>query len=262
MSYYAPCHSFTSRIITGATLNHNIICPHTAVIICRLLYPCPEITWSWSGDSEILYSISGGFSPHENYFKTQCLIFISVGISLSQSEISSSKGSFWRLGFQLNSDWSGRLSVESRASIKTRSQVFFSLLNTPLFLVFLYTLHQSLLGITCATLTLSLSLSLSLSQIYLSWKSGPAEVKHWKDMMGRPRTAVSQWHALKAWGSQRTTCPRCFFFLSSEFSIRLSTPTHPLLRYNRGLGRQIMCVISLFSGLFDILCPQSSWHHP
>ncbi|KAG7268113.1 hypothetical protein CRUP_005472 [Coryphaenoides rupestris] len=34
--------------------------------------------------------------------------------------------------------------------------------------------------------------------IYLSWKSGPAEVKHWKDMMGRPRTNVAQWHALKA----------------------------------------------------------------
>lgn len=104
MSYYAPCHSFTSRIITGATLNHNIICPHTAVIICRLLYPRPEITPSWSGDSEISYSISGGFSLHENYLKTQCLIFISVSISLSQSEISSSKGSFWRPGFQLNSD--------------------------------------------------------------------------------------------------------------------------------------------------------------
>ncbi|KAG7244340.1 hypothetical protein INR49_004040 [Caranx melampygus] len=34
--------------------------------------------------------------------------------------------------------------------------------------------------------------------IYLSWKSGPAEVKHWKDMMGHPRTTVAQWHALKA----------------------------------------------------------------
>lgn len=40
--------------------------------------------------------------------------------------------------------------------------------------------------------------SLPLSQIYLSWKSGPAEVKHWKDMMGKPRNAVQQWHALKA----------------------------------------------------------------
>ncbi|XP_061743126.1 synaptotagmin-7b isoform X2 [Nerophis ophidion] len=37
-----------------------------------------------------------------------------------------------------------------------------------------------------------------IGKIYLSWKSGPAEVKHWKDMMGRPRTAVAQWHALKA----------------------------------------------------------------
>lgn len=35
-------------------------------------------------------------------------------------------------------------------------------------------------------------------QIYLSWKSGPAEVKHWKDMLARPRTNVAQWHALKA----------------------------------------------------------------
>ncbi|XP_077084197.1 synaptotagmin-7b [Siphateles boraxobius] len=37
-----------------------------------------------------------------------------------------------------------------------------------------------------------------IGKIYLSWKSGPAEVKHWKDMMSRPRTAVAQWHALKA----------------------------------------------------------------
>uniref|UniRef100_A0A8C4ZQG4 Synaptotagmin VIIa n=1 Tax=Gadus morhua TaxID=8049 RepID=A0A8C4ZQG4_GADMO len=37
-----------------------------------------------------------------------------------------------------------------------------------------------------------------IGKIYLSWKSGPAEVKHWKDMMGRPRTNVAQWHALKA----------------------------------------------------------------
>ncbi|KAK5935355.1 hypothetical protein CgunFtcFv8_020724 [Champsocephalus gunnari] len=36
-----------------------------------------------------------------------------------------------------------------------------------------------------------------IGKIYLSWKSGPAEVKHWKDMMGRPRNPVSQWHALK-----------------------------------------------------------------
>ncbi|KAM3876583.1 synaptotagmin-7b [Diretmus argenteus] len=37
-----------------------------------------------------------------------------------------------------------------------------------------------------------------IGKIYLSWKSGPAEVKHWKDMMARPRSAVSQWHTLKA----------------------------------------------------------------
>ncbi|XP_058257053.1 synaptotagmin-7b isoform X3 [Hemibagrus wyckioides] len=37
-----------------------------------------------------------------------------------------------------------------------------------------------------------------IGKIYLSWKSGPAEVKHWKDMMGHPRTFVAQWHALKA----------------------------------------------------------------
>ncbi|XP_064837123.1 synaptotagmin-7-like isoform X3 [Oncorhynchus masou masou] len=37
-----------------------------------------------------------------------------------------------------------------------------------------------------------------IGKIYLSWKSGPAEVKHWKDMMGKPRNAVQQWHALKA----------------------------------------------------------------
>uniref|UniRef100_A0A8C4KIZ5 Synaptotagmin-7 n=1 Tax=Dromaius novaehollandiae TaxID=8790 RepID=A0A8C4KIZ5_DRONO len=34
--------------------------------------------------------------------------------------------------------------------------------------------------------------------IYLSWKSGPGEVKHWKDMIARPRQAVAQWHQLKA----------------------------------------------------------------
>uniref|UniRef100_A0A672GJK8 Synaptotagmin-7 n=1 Tax=Salarias fasciatus TaxID=181472 RepID=A0A672GJK8_SALFA len=37
-----------------------------------------------------------------------------------------------------------------------------------------------------------------IGKIYLSWKSGPAEVKHWKDMLARPRTNVAQWHALKA----------------------------------------------------------------
>ncbi|XP_041916742.1 synaptotagmin-7b isoform X2 [Alosa sapidissima] len=37
-----------------------------------------------------------------------------------------------------------------------------------------------------------------IGKIYLSWKSGPAEVKHWKDMMGHPRTTVAQWHPLKA----------------------------------------------------------------
>ncbi|XP_031425564.1 synaptotagmin-7b isoform X2 [Clupea harengus] len=37
-----------------------------------------------------------------------------------------------------------------------------------------------------------------IGKLYLSWKSGPAEVKHWKDMMGHPRTTVAQWHPLKA----------------------------------------------------------------
>ncbi|XP_058876217.1 synaptotagmin-7 isoform X2 [Acipenser ruthenus] len=37
-----------------------------------------------------------------------------------------------------------------------------------------------------------------IGKIYLSWKSGPGEVKHWKDMIGRPRQAVAQWHQLKA----------------------------------------------------------------
>ncbi|XP_072291540.1 synaptotagmin-7 isoform X4 [Eucyclogobius newberryi] len=37
-----------------------------------------------------------------------------------------------------------------------------------------------------------------IGKIYLSWKSGPGEVKHWKDMLARPRTNVAQWHALKA----------------------------------------------------------------
>ncbi|NWU52515.1 SYT7 protein, partial [Dromas ardeola] len=33
-----------------------------------------------------------------------------------------------------------------------------------------------------------------IGKIYLSWKSGPGEVKHWKDMIARPRQAVAQWH--------------------------------------------------------------------
>ncbi|XP_038663617.1 synaptotagmin-7-like isoform X5 [Scyliorhinus canicula] len=37
-----------------------------------------------------------------------------------------------------------------------------------------------------------------IGKIYLSWKSGPGEVKHWKDMIGRPRHNVAQWHQLKA----------------------------------------------------------------
>ncbi|KAF7212066.1 synaptotagmin-7b isoform X3 [Nothobranchius furzeri] len=37
-----------------------------------------------------------------------------------------------------------------------------------------------------------------IGKIYLSWKSGPAEVKHWKDMISHPRSAVAQWHSLKA----------------------------------------------------------------
>ncbi|NXP14919.1 SYT7 protein, partial [Thinocorus orbignyianus] len=35
-----------------------------------------------------------------------------------------------------------------------------------------------------------------IGKIYLSWKSGPGEVKHWKDMIARPRQAVAQWHQL------------------------------------------------------------------
>lgn len=65
-----------------------------------------------------------------------------------------------------------------------------------------FSLHRSL-TLPSSPLPFSSSLSshppsLPLSQIYLSWKSGPAEVKHWKDMMGKPRNAVQQWHALKA----------------------------------------------------------------
>ncbi|XP_043915113.1 synaptotagmin-7 [Protopterus annectens] len=37
-----------------------------------------------------------------------------------------------------------------------------------------------------------------IGKIYLSWKSGPGEVKHWKDMIARPRQTVAQWHQLKA----------------------------------------------------------------
>ncbi|XP_019402864.1 PREDICTED: synaptotagmin-7 isoform X4 [Crocodylus porosus] len=37
-----------------------------------------------------------------------------------------------------------------------------------------------------------------IGKIYLSWKSGPGEVKHWKDMIAHPRQAVAQWHQLKA----------------------------------------------------------------
>uniref|UniRef100_A0A3Q3EZS5 Synaptotagmin VIIb n=1 Tax=Labrus bergylta TaxID=56723 RepID=A0A3Q3EZS5_9LABR len=56
-----------------------------------------------------------------------------------------------------------------------------------------------------------------IGKIYLSWKSGPAEVKHWKDMMGRPRNAVAQWHALKS-----SSClPRCLNVTSPESCIGL-----------------------------------------
>ncbi|XP_032813846.1 synaptotagmin-7 isoform X7 [Petromyzon marinus] len=37
-----------------------------------------------------------------------------------------------------------------------------------------------------------------IGKIYLSWKSGPGEVKHWKDMIAKPRQPVAQWHQLKA----------------------------------------------------------------
>ncbi|XP_021107419.1 synaptotagmin-7 isoform X11 [Heterocephalus glaber] len=37
-----------------------------------------------------------------------------------------------------------------------------------------------------------------IGKIYLSWKSGPGEVRHWKDMIARPRQPVAQWHQLKA----------------------------------------------------------------
>lgn len=49
----------------------------------------------------------------------------------------------------------------------------------------------------CFSVSLILCSSLS-PQIYLSWKSGPGEVKHWKDMIARPRQPVAQWHQLKA----------------------------------------------------------------
>lgn len=73
-----------------------------------------------------------------------------------------------------------------------------------------------------------------LWQIYLSWKSGPAEVKHWKDMMGHPRTAVSQWHSLKAWGRPRS-CLQCWSAPASQSHPHLQhIPTHtrhPKCRY-------------------------------
>lgn len=78
--------------------------------------------------------------------------------------------------------------------------------------------------------------------------------------MGHPRTAVAQWHALKAWVTQRPNCLQCFSL--SEFSISLSVPnlsTHPLLPKTAVLGYR-KCVISLFSGLFDIPCPDFLWH--
>lgn len=72
--------------------------------------------------------------------------------------------------------------------------------------------------------------------------------------MGRPRNPVSQWHALKAWGTQGPA----YSVFPSEFSIS-SCPQHisPIFP-NCSVGLKTMCVISLFSGLFDILRPQSS----
>lgn len=130
---------------------------------------------------------------------------------------------------------------------------FFSVLDTPLFLFF-YTLHQSLLGIACVTLTLSLSLTLTDLSFMEEWPCGSKTLERHDGSSPHCRVPVACSQGLR---KPATHLPMVFF-LSSEFSIRLSTPTYPLLRYNRGLGRQIMCVISLFSGLFDILCPQSS----
>lgn len=70
-----------------------------------------------------------------------------------------------------------------------------------------------------------------LSQIYLSWKSGPAEVKHWKDMIGRPRTNVAQWHALKAW----SRCPASSMAPPSASPPLPPPPPHPVLMHKTDL---------------------------
>lgn len=74
---------------------------------------------------------------------------------------------------------------------------------------------------------------LPLSQIYLSWKSGPAEVKHWKDMLARPRTNVAQWHALKAWSHHPASSVAPSRLLSPSFS--LSPPPTPVLMHKTDL---------------------------
>lgn len=72
----------------------------------------------------------------------------------------------------------------------------------------------------------------SLSQIYLSWKSGPAEVKHWKDMLARPRTNVAQWHALKAWLHHPASSMALSCLL---FPPPLSSPPTPILMHKTDL---------------------------
>lgn len=101
-------------------------------------------------------------------------------------------------------------------------------------------------------------LNVFVSQIYLSWKSGPAEVKHWKDMISHPRTTVAQWHSLKAWGAQEPNCLKCYPTPPGSQPERLST--HPF-SLNAVLGCR-PCITSLFSGLFDIPRPQSLWISP
>lgn len=75
-----------------------------------------------------------------------------------------------------------------------------------------------------------------LFQIYLSWKSGPAEVKHWKDMLARPRTNVAQWHALKAWlhHPASSMVPSCLLFPSPS-SLPPSSPPSPILMHKTDL---------------------------
>ena len=57
-------------------------------------------------------------------------------------------------------------------------------------------IRETSLHISCMDYD-SLSKNDLIGQIMIGPKSGPAEMKHWNDMIAKPRQAVAQWHLLK-----------------------------------------------------------------